>query len=1110
MKKQWSVPRFLPVWFGACVLVLAAMFSMPANAAIAFRAAAQASVVTQVGVLPAYVAFQTGTTGAGGATFITMTRPGAAVVNRVLVAQITLKGVVATITAPAGWNLINQSSTSTAGAEITQAVYWRVETASEAASYTWSWTGTIRGTGGIFSFDNVETTNAVDVSGVRTTNNSATITLPNLTTTSSNVMLVALLGSSHVNTHTTPTGMTERFDLSTGAGPNGVASSGSTQSQANAGATGIKSATAANAADNIAHLVALRASGALTINVPIGTVLNDVMIASVVYRPCSNSSGGACTTTITPPAGWTLVRNTNTTTGGGTDGYGSRLFVYQRVATATEPASYTWYFGGALPQAGAAGGILSFSGVDTASPVVAEAGQATGSSSNHEAPSIDTGAVTNTMLVSSHSLNSSGTWTAPGGMTEAVDVSSRTPNNDLGVSLEINYQAQAAAGATGIRTATLSNPPAVDTGGTHMLALRPASGGLHHLEIQHGSGTGVTCTPSTLTIKACADALNPCTPYTAGVSGTLSATTGAPTVNWGGGSGAFTIASGDSTVTKSVQVTTVGSTVFGATSTPIATSASTCNFGSPSCTFTAADSGFIVSAPNHAAETSSTLTIQAVKKADNSLACVPGMTGAKSVNLKCSYVNPSSGTLPVRVGGTALNSTSNAAVACDSNGQNVSLTFDATGVATPTLQYADVGNILINASFTGAAGTIDAGLSMLGSGSFIAAPASFAFSSITSGLIKAGNSFGATVTARNSSDAATPNFGKESSPEGVTLSSNLVSMPGANNPAITNNNILGGAFSNGVATVSNLSWGEVGLITLTANLTSGDYLSSALSATGTSENVGRFIPDHFDTAVSGGMACPSGLTCPTLFNGFVYSGQPFTTSVTARNLGGTTTTNYSNSLGYSKDVTLTAWDALGSSTIMPVTPAGNAVAASAFTAGVATVTPSYTFVASPTTPTNIYIRAVDTDSVTSLRSVPADSIEGGIKIVSGLVSVSSAYGSELLRLPVGVVVQYWNGTRWVTSSTDATALAVGNVGLANCQKNLGDPAPACKPAVVVGSVTLANGVGSIVLNVPGSGNNGSVDLTLNAAGWPAWLPSTTGRAAFGVYKSRFIYLREMY
>ncbi len=175
------------------------------------------------------------------------------------------------------------------------------------------------------------------------------------------------------------------------------------------------------------------------------------MIASITYRPCSNTSGGACTTTLTPPAGWAQVNTvTDQTTGGGTGGYGNRLFVYQRVATGAEPASYTWTFGGQLVHAGAAGGIISFSGVDTASPIVAEAGQTTASATSHAAPSITTGVVVNTMLVSSHSANSCDRLDA------AARRHDRTRRRRIpggpersGIALQMNLELFAGAGPTG-------------------------------------------------------------------------------------------------------------------------------------------------------------------------------------------------------------------------------------------------------------------------------------------------------------------------------------------------------------------------------------------------------------------------------------------------------------------------------------------------------------------------------------------------------------------------------------------------------------------------------------------------------------------------------------
>ena len=277
----------------------------------------------------------------------------------------------------------------------------------------------------------------------------------------------------------------------------------------------------------------------------------------------------------------------------------------------------------------------------------------------------------------------------------------------------------------------------------------------HHLEIQHGSGAGVTCTPSTLTVKACADALATCTPYTAGVSGTLSAT-GMPTVNWAGGSASFTIAAGSSTVTKDIQVTTVGSVVLGAASTPAA--ATTCDFGTPSCTYTSALAGFLFDVPNHVSDTLQTINVSAVKQSDSSLACTSAFAStSKTVGFACSYSNPSSGTRPVAVNGTNI--------ACGTPGA-VSLAFNGSGVASTTFRHADVGSISVAATYTGSGGT-ETGLVMSGGDSFIAAPANFTL--VSTGPYVAGAAFSASATAKNASGNTTPNFGKESTPETAEL-----------------------------------------------------------------------------------------------------------------------------------------------------------------------------------------------------------------------------------------------------------------------------------------------------------------------------------------------------
>ncbi len=303
--------------------------------------------------------------------------------------------------------------------------------------------------------------------------------------------------------------------------------------------------------------------------------------------------------------------------------------------------------------------------------------------------------------------------------------------------------------------------------------------------------------------------------------------------------------------------------------------------------------------------------------------------------------------------------------------------------------------------------------------------------------------------------------------------------------------------------------------------------STAVPLTIGASGFGRFIPDHFDTVVSQvagvPMNCANGLTCPTLYNGMVYSGQAFTLSINAKNAAGVMTKNYDNTAGYSRQVTLSAASAIGGAiSAAGSISSGATVPAASFVSGTASPTPAFTFTTTPASPTNIYLRATDTDGATSLLPAPnsASSVEGGVAVVSGRISISNAYGSELLKLPVYVSSQYWNGTAWVTSNTDsATALNASlvsssnwtNLTPGNWQKLFPASAWAAGATSVVPATavfTLVNGVGNFTLAAPGAGNVGSVDITPNA---PAYLlPANTARATFGVYKGNlnFIYQRE--
>jgi MSHA biogenesis protein MshQ len=146
---------------------------------------------------------------------------------------------------------------------------------------------------------------------------------------------------------------------------------------------------------------------------------------------------------------------------------------------------------------------------------------------------------------------------------------------------------------------------------------------------------------------------------------------------------------------------------------------------------------------------------------------------------------------------------------------------------------------------------------------------------------------------------------------------------------------------------------------------------------------------------------------------------------------------------------------------------------------------------------------------TSIMSATAQPVT---EVRYGRLKISNAYGSELLGLPVPLLVQYWNGTGWVTNTDDnLTALATP----ANGSGLVFHLASSGSTTATLNN-PLANGDAGLTLTKPGSGHAGYVDITIAS---PAWLDydwkgagdtDPTARATFGIYKSKWIYLRENY
>ncbi|MGQ0510091.1 MAG: DUF6701 domain-containing protein [Betaproteobacteria bacterium] len=437
------------------VLLLSLVAAGTSKGEIAFRSAASASSCGYAAA-PAFVAAGTAQAGTGAAS---VPWPAHVADDIGLLFVETDDENVAT---PAGWTAVANSPQSAAG-DTRLSVFWRRATAAGTANATFADPGN-HFFAQILVYRGVITTgNPWDATAGGARDSGATSsTVTAVTTTVCNTrVVVGVARDNDANgaffaslTNANLTGITERVDGGTNQS-NGGGFAVWDATFATPGSTGTSTASSAPTSIRNAWLtIALRAPAVTTlaVNVPAGTVEEDVMLASIAVAP-----SGA---TVTAPAGWTELHNTA--------GTSNRLVTYQRVAGATEPASYTWTLGGTATT-GAAGGIATYVGVDTLTPIHLSAANTTASGTTHTATGVTT-TVASTMVVTAHSFASSVAWTPPAGMTERVDVPAIATTNAEGVALEMNDVAQAAAGATGDKSATVGSNG--DNGAAHIVVLR--------------------------------------------------------------------------------------------------------------------------------------------------------------------------------------------------------------------------------------------------------------------------------------------------------------------------------------------------------------------------------------------------------------------------------------------------------------------------------------------------------------------------------------------------------------------------------------------------------------------------------------------------------------
>ncbi len=664
---------------------------------------------------------------------------------------------------------------------------------------------------------------------------------------------------------------------------------------------------------------------------------------------------------------------------------------------------------------------------------------------------------------------------------------------------------------------------------------------LDHYELSLPTSS-IACLPTMVTVTACTDSSSPCTNPAIAVTGQTA------TLAASGGSLATTTVVFDAT---GVARTTLNHASAGeGTAVSITLSGEQTAAPSPrrccpdgascvaanSCSTTFATAGFVVAASaggaattvptQTAGTTSASHVLRAVKTNSSTKACEAALVGPNSVDWANQCLDPttcSSGNRMTVTGSAASAIASNPATGISATSP-VAMMFDANGNAPFTLAYADVGQVRLRASRT-----VD-GAPLIGfTNAFVVKPAAFTIGAISqtaspnlanpaaasaagAAFVRAGEAFGARVSAVSSTGVVTPNFGREVTPQGVALAHALVSPAGGAAGALSNASITGASFSAGIATVTGLAFSEVGIISLNPNLASGNYLGAG-HVTGTSSgNVGRFVPARF--LLSGMSVTQRVQAACSPASGFTYLGENFRLGFTleAQNTAGTTTRNYQGAFARFDPTSASAFALAGRDGTTVFDAAGGRLSlggsSGAWSNGVAnaiTLTANAGRATSPDGPFSAAFGIAPTDSDgVALAGFDMASSAGGandratvaaVPLRYGRLRLANALGPPSRTLALPVIAQHWNGSAFDTNTLDScTVVPASVVAFGNLRRTL-----TTADLTVSAAVALSAGAGRLTLGPPGGGRYGSVDLALSLGSGSAdascLQPWTPARAA---------------
>ena len=665
-----------------------------------------------------------------------------------------------------------------------------------------------------------------------------------------------------------------------------------------------------------------------------------------------------------------------------------------------------------------------------------------------------------------------------------------------------------------------------------------------HFEIEH-SGTGLTCRPEAVRLRACADP--DCSElFPEPVEVTLSSS------GWVGGN--TFIFTGEEELALRITRPTLEPVTLGVSGSTPGTkpfSQTLCDNGSgvlsaDNCGMVFLDSGFEISIPDHVSDTTVTARIAAVRKDDATEQCVPGFNEEeKHVALWFDYVNPASGSESVVSGNDFLPR---------SMAETKTLDFDENGVAALDIRYPDVGRVRLRAQYDGVGE--DEGLNMVGDGAFVARPARFqleipgnpAATSVEDGndFVAAGSDFEIRVSSLNASGNITPNFGRELPAESVALSAALVAP--ADGRMLPLNGVFGdfgrdcaGNVSSGGTACGQFQWPEVGIISITPTLADGRYLETADVVGSEAPHVGRFIPDRFNVSIS-----EPGEVEPycSVSTAFAYMGQGLSwkiglqpaVTLEALNVDGNRTRNYTlGSFQRFKVADLDSNRSPGTSDISAADINGDPFPVSASLSGgsLSVVEPGVlryqfasddeiTFGKMPRTRVPpffpdylIQLTGVsDADGVSSLQTPVDIRPVFDLEMRYGRLQMENAYGPETSALEMPFQAEYFTSGGFVRNSDDNNCWSYDTSAVSL------DPTDFTSVTKMTG--TLDEGMSpagrGVLLDAPSENNRGDVIATFAV---PVWLQDAfdengeledpSGRATFGVYRGndRIIYWREV-